>query len=571
MNPATITQPPPLLLPDTPVRSRPAPAERSQDAIDRRLRQLLRLRAEREREALSLYEPVPGAVDFHESKAKTRIVIGSNRAGKTLCTAKEIIDRMLGVHRTYVTREGGISVYAVGRDQEHIGKALWPKFWHPGQFQIIRDERTGKWRPVRPDQEYDIEHKEKWRDAPPLLPERMVRDIAWEAKNKGIPRTCTLKNGSTITFYTGNGQPRRGFDIDGAWVDEELEEEEWIYELYRGLTDRNGWFIYSATPQSGSHWLFDKYNQAMSPFNDGKRIAAFKLLIKDNPFITTEAKQTILDGITDERQRRVRWDGEFALDERIVYPEFRRETHIVDPFWPGPDWNRYLVVDPGIHKAAVLFIAVAPDVGEDNQVHENAGEVHVYNELYLERCGADAVAARIGAEIDKDPHAHREGCFVAFIIDGRAGRQTQLGSQRTVESDYSKAFRDQKIASRLSGSNLLRGKDVIPVREEALHRLMQLTPGSAKPALQVHSRCKALIWEIPMQTRKKNRQGLVLEERDKRESHATECLEYFADYYPGQWFYFLPPTEKGGKVWREFMKRKKKRDDGGKVRLGPPV
>lgn len=574
--PARLYHPPPpfLVAPVRPWQLSPQSPEGDgtrRDVMSRRLKKVLRLLADREKEALKLYEPVPGAVSFHASPAKTRIVIGSNRSSKTMSTAAELAMRMLGCHPTYKTPSRGIKVYGLGQDMEHVGKSMWPKLGHPGQFKIIPDEQTGKWRVVRPDNEYDKAYSEKWRDAPPLLPERLIKDIAWEAKNKGIPRTIKLKNGSSLTFYTSNGPARRGFDIDGAWADEEQDEEQWLYELYRGLTDRNGWFLYSATPQSGTHWLFEKYKQATSPFNDGSRIAAFKLLVRDNPFIQEEAKQTILDGITDERERRIRWDGEFALDERIVYPEFNRADHVLtESFWPGEDWNRYLIVDPGINVAAVEFIAVAPDTDDDGNPHPHCGEVHVYDELYLRRCGAHAVAKKVAERIDADPFGVRSGQFVAFIIDGRAARQTQMGSGRTIESDFRDAFRELGLVSRLTGSSFMRGSDNVEAREESLHRMLQRLPGQERPTLQVHPRCRSLIWEFPLQTRKKDKSGLVLKERERRDDHAISVLEYFSDYHRG-WMYFPPPPSDGNRIWREFQKRKKRRDSGVKVRLGPPV
>src|SRR5690606_7274185 len=215
---------------------------------------LLRIREERKRETIRLYEPVPGAVAFHESRAKTRIIIGSNRSSKTMSAAYDVVTRMAGCHPYYKTRDGGEIVYALGQDQEHIARSMWPKLGHPGQIQIILDERTKQWRTVRPNDEYDKAYREKWPDAPPLLPDRLIADIAWEAKNKGQPRFVKLKNGSSITVYTSNSPTRRGFRITGAWHDEEQDNEQWRYELYRGLTDLSGWFVFSATPQSGSHW-----------------------------------------------------------------------------------------------------------------------------------------------------------------------------------------------------------------------------------------------------------------------------------------------------------------------------
>src|SRR5690606_11745482 len=116
----------------------------------------------------------------------------------------------------------------------------------------------------------------------------------------------------------------------------------------------------------GTQWLYKNWNRAASPHNDGKRIAGFMFLPADNPFVSQESKEDFLSNLSgDDREHRVRWEGGFALSERIVYAEFSPEKHVVDQFWPGDDWNRYLIVDPGITTAAVLFGAIPPDSLDD--------------------------------------------------------------------------------------------------------------------------------------------------------------------------------------------------------------
>ena len=52
--------------------------------------------AKRKLESLRLYEPLPLAEQFHESKAYERILLGSNRSGKTLAAAVEVARAEIG-------------------------------------------------------------------------------------------------------------------------------------------------------------------------------------------------------------------------------------------------------------------------------------------------------------------------------------------------------------------------------------------------------------------------------------------------------------------------------------------
>ena len=52
----------------------------------------------------------------------------------------------------------------------------------------------------------------------------------------------------------------------------------------------------------------------------------------------------------------------FARSGQLVYPLFRRDLHVVEPFAVPSDWSRYMAVDPGIRNpTAVLWCAVDPE------------------------------------------------------------------------------------------------------------------------------------------------------------------------------------------------------------------
>lgn len=564
-----IPAPPLLNLPDGVTLSAP-PEKRSTAHAGRFLRGVVQEYERRRCEALKVYVPFGTSLLFHQSQAKTRLLIGSNRSGKTNTNTADMAMMLTGTHpwRKYPKADG--RCYVVGWDQEFIGKVLVPKLLLPGAFRVIRDEFTRAWRPVVPDQPYDAANKEKWKDAPPFLPERMIARINWESKKDNVPRDVVLTNGWVVSYYSSKGEPQRGSEIDNARISEEIENKAWPRELQRALVKRGGGLDYEATPQSSSPWLFETYRKAHAPDADPRLISTFHLHVKDNKYISEQDRQDFYDQLLTDHDRRVCWDGEFALGEAVVYPEFTRERHVVPSFDPPRDWNRWMVVDPGVTVCAVTFWAVPPTKTDHGEVTKFWHERHVYDELYIKRCSA----AKFADEVRTKMGEYASGGFAGFIIDGRMGRQSQMGSGRTVEFEYAEALRERGIWSRQTGSGFIRGTDDIKAREESFRGWFS-PPFRDEPTsiLRIHDRCRMVIWELPQQFYKQDAGGLVLhDQRIDKNNHAVTTCEYFADLNPS-WTALPGPKAAEDKVWKIFKQRqaKKRQESGGGVSLGPPA
>lgn len=552
--------------PSKPEREIPPPVHGA-----RRVRALLEELARRNFEALKIYQAFGEAQRFHQSQAKTRLLIGSNRSGKTNASTADMAMMLTGTHPWgWWPKENG-RCYVVGWDQEFLGKVLLPKLILPGAFRILRDEHTGQWRPVVPDQEYDAANKEKWRDAPPFLPERFIKGgfkgINWESKKDFVARDIPLINGWVVTYYSSKGEPQRGSEIDDARISEEIENKTWPRELQRGLVKRGGRLTYEATPQSSSPWLYETYRKAHAPDADKRLIEVFHLHVKDNKYISQQDRQDFYDQLLTDHDRRVCWDGEFALGEAVVYPEFTRERHVI-PSRPIPDdWNRWMVVDPGVTVCAVGFWAVPPTRNEHGEPTKNWHERHKYEELYIKRCSARIFAKAVKSKMGR----FASGGFVGFVIDGRMGRQSQMGSGQTVEYEYAEALKDEGVYSRTTGSGFIRGSDDIKAREEALRGWLS-PPFSDEPTavLRVHDCCRMTIWEFAQQFYKQDPSGLILDQRVDKNNHSISTDEYFAELNP-QYMVVPGPREVENAVEKALkLKLARTKKAGGGVSLGPP-
>lgn len=490
------------------------PARRSSHARSQLALDIIKELIARKSDALNLYRPLPNAQRFHSDHTYCRLLIGSNRAGKTLTGSVEVLRALTGRHG-YLPKTNGRCI-AVGRDGEHVGEVMWKKLRAKGAFLCVPDERTGLLRAVRTDplnprsiDPVDQERKELWVPSPPLLADRFIREIAWEDKRRGIPRLVKMTNGWECLFCSSNGEPKLGVDVDLVWFDEEIQNRKWYPESMARLVDRMGLFIWTATPQAATHQLAELHELAMEGKSD---IREFTLLIEDNPYIDEVAKRRLFDSLGDEEERRVRYYGEYAASALRVYPEYDpKRIHGCEPFDIPQSWTRYMVVDPGHQVCAVLFAAVPP---------EN-DRLYVYKELYMRKCTAAIFAERVAEAIGRDK-------FEAFIIDGQMARQTEMGIGKTIATQYRDALEEKGVASRRTGHGFFSGSNDTSGRVDAVRKKMRVNV-EGHSVLQVFvSACQNLDREIKGQYYNKS----IPDKRARCDDHAVDCLEYLCAFDP---------------------------------------
>jgi len=516
--------------------------------------------AARRIEALRLYEPLPIVEEFHECQAKERLLRGSNRAGKTLGAAVEVARAVTGQDAWgKYPKENGRAIL-VGKDGRHVGETMWRKLGRAGAYRIIRDRKTGLWRTFRPWEPDDEARRLESRPAPPLIPPRMIRSIAWEDKKRNQPSMITLTTGWEMVFFSSNGKPPQGVDVDLAWFDEEILDPEWYTEVAARLVDRNGRFIWSATPQASGEQLYFLHEKSERECEDRVRdidrtIMEFVTLIDDNPHLTEDQRQEFASKLMSDEERRIRIGGEFAILSTKVYPDFAWAIHGVDPFEMPSNWSLYAVVDPGRQTAATLFAAVPPP---------SAGDfVYLWDELYIKNCDAEKFAAAFDIKA-------RDKTFVAFLIDGRYGRQTESGSGKTVEQHYSDGLRARGIASIRTGSSFTWGSDDREGGILAVKNIMRVREDGT-PRLRVfRNKLRNFDWEIKRYLNRRVN-GIVLDEPVQRNNHLMDCLRYLAAYNP-KWVPEKPGDKRKSPAVRAMdAKRDRRRSKEGMafVNLGP--
>ena len=508
---------------------------------------LIEAYAVRKRDALSLYRPLPAAVDFHSCMKRFRLLSGSNQAGKTLAAEAEIARIARGMDPYKKRADKNLKMLALGKDHISVGQIMWKKLhWH-GAFEIIIDEDTGMWRSVRPDPNNprqtcpkDLARKKEWCPAPPLIPPSCIDRMAWQSKGENIPALVQLKNGTEILFRTSNGSPFAGVQLDVVHFDEEIIDKGWFDEMIPRLARYDGIFFWSATPEAHTPQFFNLHRN----FLDGDpHVAEFSLLIEDNPFIMPEAKESMrlrLQAAGDDVYA-VKWLGKYAIQGREVYPTYDLREQGYDQADVPDNWMTIVVIDPGSQVSAFGVFGVDPE----------GSALHVIEECEIRNKDASHMAAEIKRILGgRTPEA--------YVIDKRAGIQVPMGRNDRTADHYYKQFRKVGLPpAAINPGGFVYGCDVTQAREQSVKNL--LDSGRLKFR-------RGHCFKMDQQIRNRFYDKNDPDKREKRTTHdLVDILEYAAAFFDETGIYYRKPKVKqlvlssyDQAVYDSFAKKKKR-------------
>jgi hypothetical protein len=433
--------------------AKPASAPTPSNSIQHERLLLVKQLLAREYEALNLYEPLPMAEQFHKCNSLWRLADGGNRASKTLTCCVEDARALTGQdpYRKYPTKNG--RAIFVGLKLTHIA-LLYRALFEPGAFKLIKDEHTKLYRSVRYDrndprslQPYDLAFREKWIDAPPLIPKRFYYKPAWEDVRQRIPKTIRFKNGWHTLWLSALGDPEQGEHYNLVHFDEEMPNPEFYTEAHRGLTRLHETIaqrpkgIWSATSQVANIELAELRAKAKQD-PDSDFVQHFVFLIEDNPYFLSEARQEFQDGLSEE-DKLTRYHGIPASEVRRIYPTFKPEGdsalgtgHGCDAFEIDPAiFTRYIITDPSVRHCATLLVAIDPATQY----------LTVYDAFDINQ----ATARLWAEEIRKRQNGF---LFEAAVLDKQMGSQSTMGRENTtVAREYWEALKEAGVEVRRKG------------------------------------------------------------------------------------------------------------------------
>ncbi len=453
-------------------------------------------------------------------------------------------------------RKGTGKILAVGLDEAHLADPMARKLFLPGAFKLVRDEQTRFYRFLRADpnhpQEldpYDASVREKWIDAPPLLPPRLFsKRPAWKHAAGGVPLLFDFITGKKLEFRSSGSEAKQGDTNILFWIDEQIDKGSHFKQGARSLMASQGRGIWSATPENVSPYLMELTDRAKRGDPD---VAVVKLLLDDNFTIDRARKETFFHDLRDDEERKIHYFGEPAIIGRRIYPIYDPQgVHGCEPNEVPDNATRYAILDPGRQHCATVLVAVDRD-----EKHR-----YVYDAFDIR----NADAARWANEIKQ-----RQGPFKfeAFVIDGQAGQAHSMAGGPSIAEQYWAALEHEEVRPRTMGTGKFGGffpaQKIVAAREEALINWMSVRgdgPFAGTPLLQV---VRGVCPELDKQIRYACTSSSVNDKRvmDQPQDLVT-ALEYAAAFNPG---YHEPepvkedPADAVYKSYQEHIRRTRQR------------
>lgn len=305
----------------------------------------------------------------------------------------------------------------------------------------------------------------------------------------------------------------RSLNLSGAYIDEANQVSEAAFMLLQGRLRGNGLRkLFLTTNPKGHDWIFSWFvKQDHLKTKEAKTM--FKLVkapTTENIHLPDGYVQSMLDSWSPERvQREIM--GSFDSFEGQVFPEFRRDVHVIKPFVIPKDWVRIIGADHGFRNPSA-WIWVAQD-GDDN--------LYVYREFYERELLIQDIAKRAYALTKGE-------AIQQFRIDP----STRAARANNGESDWDtyRKFLPDDFPMMPANNSKETGIDRIKT-------YLKVDPRTHKPKLFVFDTCENLIDEIVKyryQELTPNQEGRtnVKEEPVKVHDHALDALRYAVMAFP---------------------------------------
>lgn len=364
-----------------------------------------------------------------------------------------------------------------------------------------------------------------WRGLQQVVPKE------WVVKKNEVDLSLTLRNGSVIELKGAeNPDALRGVKLRGLIIDEiaSIRNWDWLWSevLRPTLTDYAAPALFISTPKGYNHF-YELYEQGQSSTTDYR---SWRFTSYDNPYVPHGEIDKARDELTEDTFAQ-EYLADFRKHTGLVYKEFDRTIHVVQPFDIPAGWAIYRGMDFGsTNPTAVVWVAVDTD--------ENW---YIVSEHYATGQTIDSHAGIINA----NPFSPR---VVMTYGDPSGAQWISEFAQRGVyitpaTKEIGQAFNTwvtfgiDRVTQRLK---LLPGR-VNP------NVSVQTTGGL--PSLFVFSTCTNTLREFETYRWREKSVGQAQDlnqpdQVEKANDHAMDALRYFAVSYQKQGAVSLPPPYK---------------------------
>jgi len=411
------------------------------------------------------YRPSPEQWRFHRSHARIRQLAGGVRAGKSFCSARDAVARI---------------VYTSLFVKKQIIWVVGPDYYQPrAEFGYMHDDFLKLGFRVKAS-----------------MPNG--RSSPWTMKVGGV--------GIVETRTASDPRALASFAPDGIVMAEAAQQPlEIYYKARERLAERRGWLIMSGTFETSLGWYQDFWTKWQGQNDAGAR--SYSMPTWSNRVIfpggENDPEIVSLRASTPEDLFMERYGAVPYKPHTLVFREFSSTRHVLERVRYVDGEPVYLAIDPGYDpgRYAVLALQVKLDDKTKKEV------VWVVDEMYEKRSTGPLVVRK----------AKRKRWW-KDVVDGVidvAGRQHQ-------------AMRSQVEVWRQDGGVYLRSNPVGVLDGIERHRTFLFDPETGEPRLFHSPKCKNTIREYYSYKRPEDKDGSALRIMPiDRDNHAMKALAYW--------------------------------------------
>lgn len=328
----------------------------------------------------------------------------------------------------------------------------------------------------------------------------------------GSMRLLTFSNGASVKF--GHLQSAtaiteyQGQEYDWIFMDEatHFTEDEFrkLGATLRGVNQIPKQFFLTCNPGGVGHqWvkrLFVERHYNRKNKEDGRDYFFIKATVEDNkPLLESSPEYVQMLDLQPEDIRRAWRYGDWDAMAGQYFSEFKRETHVVEPFMIPKEWPKYRAFDYGLDMFACYWFAVDFD-----------SRVWVYREC----CESGLIVSEAAAAMRG---LTPDGEFIQYTVAPPDMWSTQKDTGRTMAEIFMQNGIGLVRASNSRVQGWLQVKEALKQRPDG------------KPGLLVTKDCPTLIEHLPaVQHDERNPSDVAREPHEF--SHSPDALRYFCIY-----------------------------------------
>ena len=366
---------------------------------------------------------------------------------------------------------------------------------------------------------------------------RQAETVAWKLLLRTIPKELVKRynnmkleielahNGSIIELKgTENEDSLRGVGLDFAVLDEYayMKPHIWGMIIQPMFATTGGRAMFIGTPDGKGHF-YDLFREGLEPESNYKSFhyKSIESPYVDNDFIEGEKKRL------PENVFKQEYEGSFEDFTGLIYAEFQKPYHIIEPFNIPAQWTRLHAIDPAISTGttAALFTAI-----------DEEGNIIIYDEFYEKNEMVSDYAEKIKKKCDikndmilMDPHA------------GNKTQRTKEGSFYAPIDEYREAGIYPMLGETHVDAGINRVREYLKVKEDEVNHFNKI---KGAPRLYVFNSCHKFLWEIERyrwSDRPESKLGIMKPTPFKKNDHLMDCLRYICMSRP-----------EGNKIEEEF-------------------